>query len=38
MKNINRRGFLKTGVAGAAGIVALSPSLTSTENQISRKI
>jgi len=27
MKNINRRGFLRTGIAGAAGIVALSPSL-----------
>ncbi len=35
MKNINRRGFLRTGVAGAAGIVALSPSLVSaaTSNQ-----
>jgi len=35
MKNINRRGFLRTGVAGAAGIVALSPSLLSaaTSNQ-----
>jgi predicted aldo/keto reductase-like oxidoreductase len=27
MKNINRRGFLKTGITGAAGIVALSPSM-----------
>jgi uncharacterized protein len=27
MKNINRRGFLKTGITGAAGIVALSPGL-----------
>jgi uncharacterized protein len=27
MKNINRRGFIRTGIAGAAGIVALSPSL-----------
>ena len=27
MKNINRRGFLKTGIAGAAGVVALSPAL-----------
>ena len=27
MKNINRRGFLRTGIAGAAGIVALSPSI-----------
>ena len=29
MKNINRRGFLRTGIAGAAGIVALSPTLVS---------
>jgi predicted aldo/keto reductase-like oxidoreductase len=29
MKNINRRGFLRTGIAGAAGIVALSPGLAS---------
>jgi predicted aldo/keto reductase-like oxidoreductase len=29
MKNINRRGFLRTGFAGAAGIVALSPALVS---------
>lgn len=29
MININRRGFLKTGIAGAAGIVALSPSIVS---------
>jgi uncharacterized protein len=27
MNNINRRGFLRTGIMGAAGIVALSPSL-----------
>jgi hypothetical protein len=27
MKSINRRGFLKTGITGAAGIMALSPSL-----------
>jgi predicted aldo/keto reductase-like oxidoreductase len=27
MNNINRRSFLRTGIAGAAGIVALSPSL-----------
>jgi predicted aldo/keto reductase-like oxidoreductase len=35
MKNINRRGFLRTGVTGAAGIMALSPSLVSaaTSNQ-----
>jgi len=29
MKNINRRGFLRTGITGAAGMVALSPSLVS---------
>ena len=29
MKNINRRGFLRTGITGAAGIVALSPVLVS---------
>ncbi len=29
MKNINRRGFLRTGIAGAAGIVALRPSFVS---------
>lgn len=29
MKSINRRGFLKTGITGAAGMVALSPSLVS---------
>ncbi len=29
MNNINRRGFLKTGITGAAGLVALSPSLAS---------
>jgi predicted aldo/keto reductase-like oxidoreductase len=29
MKNINRRGFLRTGMAGAAGIMAFSPSLIS---------
>jgi hypothetical protein len=27
MKIINRRGFIRTGITGAAGIVALSPSL-----------
>jgi predicted aldo/keto reductase-like oxidoreductase len=32
MKNINRRGFLKTGIAGAAGIVAFSPSLVSASS------
>jgi predicted aldo/keto reductase-like oxidoreductase len=29
MRNINRRGFLKSGIAGAAGIVALTPSIAS---------
>jgi hypothetical protein len=27
MKNINRRGFIRTGITGAAGVVALSPAL-----------
>jgi predicted aldo/keto reductase-like oxidoreductase len=27
MKSLNRRGFLKTGITGAAGIVAFSPSI-----------
>jgi predicted aldo/keto reductase-like oxidoreductase len=30
MKNMTRRGFLRTGMTGAAGIVALSPSLATT--------
>jgi predicted aldo/keto reductase-like oxidoreductase len=29
MKNIDRRGFIRTGITGAAGVVALSPSLAS---------
>jgi len=29
IKRINRRGFLRTGITGAAGIVTLSPSLVS---------
>jgi uncharacterized protein len=32
MNSINRRGFLRTGIAGAAGIVALSPSLVSASS------
>jgi uncharacterized protein len=32
MKNIDRRGFLRTGITGAAGIVALSPSLISSSS------
>jgi predicted aldo/keto reductase-like oxidoreductase len=32
MNNINRRGFLKTGITGAAGIVAFSPSLIAAES------
>jgi len=34
MKDINRRGFLRTGITGAAGIVALSPSLVSTASAV----
>jgi uncharacterized protein len=37
MKNINRRGFLKTGITGAAGIVALSPSLTSGSKSVQQE-
>jgi predicted aldo/keto reductase-like oxidoreductase len=32
MTTFNRRGFLKTGIAGAAGIVAISPSLSAAVN------
>jgi predicted aldo/keto reductase-like oxidoreductase len=32
MSRFNRRGFLKTGITGAAGIVAFSPVLAATEN------
>jgi predicted aldo/keto reductase-like oxidoreductase len=42
MRNINRRGFIRTGVAGAAGVVALSPSLVSAmpqdQNIITRQL
>jgi predicted aldo/keto reductase-like oxidoreductase len=31
MKNINRRGFLRTGITGAAGMVALSPAILTGE-------
>jgi uncharacterized protein len=37
MKNINRRGFLRTGITGAAGIVALSPSLVSAATPDQKK-
>ena len=33
MKSINRRGFLKTGITGAAGIVTLSPALAVKPSQ-----
>ncbi|TAL62412.1 MAG: oxidoreductase [Bacteroidetes bacterium] len=32
MQRINRRGFIKTGITGAAGIVALSPALIATSS------
>ena len=32
MQSINRRGFLRTGITGAAGIVALSPSLVASSS------
>jgi predicted aldo/keto reductase-like oxidoreductase len=34
MKNINRRGFIRTGIAGAAGMVALSPGLASASSSL----
>lgn len=39
IKHIDRRGFLRTGIAGAAGVIAFSPSIISAsqgdqENQI----
>ncbi len=37
MKNLNRRGFLRTSIAGAAGIVALSPSLASAATSEQQK-
>jgi hypothetical protein len=37
MKNIDRRGFLKTGIAGAAGVMAFSPSLTSAAKSDQQK-
>jgi uncharacterized protein len=37
MKNIDRRGFLRTGITGAAGIVALSPSLVSARQSEQEK-
>lgn len=37
MKNIDRRGFLRTGITGAAGIVALSPSLVSAASSEQEK-
>ena len=33
MQNINRRGFIRTGITGAAGIVALTPSLVSAASE-----
>jgi uncharacterized protein len=38
MKNINRRGFLKTGITGAAGIVALSPGLVTAGSSQQKEI
>ena len=37
MKNINRRGFIRTGIVGAAGIVALSPGLASAATSDQQK-
>lgn len=39
MNSINRRGFLRTGISGAAGLVALSPSLiTASSSQQEKSI
>lgn len=32
MKSLNRRGFLKTGITGAAGVMAFSPSIVNAAN------
>ena len=37
MKSINRRNFIRTGVAGAAGMVALSPSVVSASQSAQSK-
>ena len=37
VKKIDRRGFLRTGITGAAGIVALSPSLVSARKSEQEK-
>lgn len=37
MENINRRGFIRTGIAGAAGIVALSPGIVSAATSDQQK-
>lgn len=37
MSRLNRRRFLKTGIAGAAGVVAFSPVLASAKNSLQEK-
>lgn len=37
MSKFNRRGFLKTGITGAAGIMAFSPALASREASLQEK-
>jgi uncharacterized protein len=37
MSKLNRRGFLKTGITGAAGIMTLSPVLTSEISSLQEK-
>ena len=37
MKSINRRGFIRTSIAGAAGIVTLSPTLAAASDTIQDK-
>jgi predicted aldo/keto reductase-like oxidoreductase len=38
MKNINRRGFLKTGIAGAAGIALAPVVIPTVENDVNENI
>jgi len=37
MAKINRRGFLKTGITGTAGLVALSPVLSASKSSQEKK-
>jgi uncharacterized protein len=37
MGKLNRRGFLKSGIAGAAGVIAISPILASEQSAVKEK-